>query len=51
MCVRVNVYVYTVVLEQVLLDDVLTLKLMFILKAVIVHQVHSLSWNKYSFFL
>lgn len=26
-----------VVLEQVLLDDVLTLKLMFILKAVIVH--------------
>jgi len=28
-----------VVPEQVLLDDVLTLKLMFILKAVIVHQV------------
>lgn len=42
---------YIVVLEQVLLHDVLTPKLMFILKAVIVHQVHALSWNKDSFFL
>lgn len=50
-CLRVHVRAYILVLEQVLLDDVLSLKLMFILKAVIVHQVHSLSWNKDSFFL
>lgn len=50
-CVHVRIRARLGVLQQMLLKDVLTLKFLFILKAVIVHQVHSLSDNKDGFLL
>lgn len=50
-CVHVRVRAYLGVPQQVLLKDVLTLKFLFILKAVIVHQVHLLCDNKDGFLL
>lgn len=50
-CVHVRVRACLGVPQQVLLKDVLTLKFLFILKTVIVHQVHFLSDNKDGFLL
>lgn len=50
-CMHVRLRAHPGVLQQVLLKDVLTLKFPFILKALIVHQVHLLSDNKDGFLL
>lgn len=50
-CMHVHVRARPGVLQQVLLKDVLTLKFLFILKALIVHQVHLLSDNQDGFLL